>query len=124
MSEQYEDVEEPRDQRLSNRQVMGFVVGFWLRRKVLLSAAVGLTLVAIGFDLAMPWAAGALVDSLAGGPDQAHLAWKAWAVFVGVYLAYSVIRNVAFRFWNPLAASNMEEMTNEGFRRVQAFSAE
>jgi ATP-binding cassette subfamily B protein len=124
MSEQYEEAEEPHGQRLSNRQVMAFVVGFWLRRKVLLSTAIGLTLVAIGFDLAMPWAAGALVDSLAGGPAQAHLAWKAWAVFVGVYLAYSLIRNVAFRFWNPLAASNMEEMTNEGFRRVQAFSAE
>jgi len=124
MSEQYEDVEEPREQRLSNRQVMGFIMGFWLRRRVLLSASVGLTLVAIGFDLAMPWAAGALVDSLAGGPSQASAAWKAWAVFVGVYLAYSLIRNVAFRFWNPLAASNMEEMTNEGFQRVQAFSAE
>ena len=27
-------------------------------------------------------------------------------------------------FWNPLAAHNMEEMTNEAFRRVQSFSAD
>jgi ATP-binding cassette subfamily B protein len=124
MTEHYETAEEGADRRLSNGQVMGFIVSFWLRRRVLLSAAVGLTLVAIGFDLAMPWAAGALVDALASGPGSAAGAWRAWAVFVGVYLAYCLIRNVAFRFWNPLAASNMEEMTNEGFARVQAFSAD
>ncbi len=28
------------------------------------------------------------------------------------------------RFWIPLAARNMEEMTNEGYARVQAFSAD
>ncbi len=36
-----------------------------------------------------------------------------------------MIRNLGFRqFWNPLAARNMEEMTNEAFRRVQSFSAD
>jgi ATP-binding cassette, subfamily B, bacterial len=124
MTDHYEDAEDTKAGRLSNAQAMGFVVGFWLRRKGLLAGALGLTLVAIAFDLATPWAAGGLVDALAAGPDKAAGAWRAWAIFVGVYLAFSVIRNVAFRFWNPLAARNMEEITNEGFRRVQAFSAE
>jgi ATP-binding cassette subfamily B protein len=124
MTEQYEDVEEQRHRVMSNGQVLGFIAGFWMRRRGLLFAAVGLTLVAVAFDLSLPWAAGRLVDALAGGPAAAGGAWKAWALFVGVYLTFSVVRNVAFRFWNPLAARNMEEMTNEGFRRVQAFSAD
>jgi ATP-binding cassette subfamily B protein len=72
----------------------------------------------------LPWAAGKLVDAVAAGPASADLAWRAWALFVGVYLAFAIIRNVGFRFWNPLAAANMKEMTDEGFRRVQSFSAD
>ena len=124
MTEQYEEAEDPRDARLSNRQVLGFIARHWLRRPRLFTAAIALTLVSIGFDLAMPWAAGALIDALAGGPSNVNAAWKAWGVFVGVYLAFSVIRNTSFRFWNPLASRNMEEITNEGFARVQAFSAD
>ena len=107
MTDHYEDAEDTKAGRLSNAQALGFVVGFWFRRKALLAGALGLTLVAIAFDLATPWAAGGLVDALAAGPDKAAGAWRAWAIFVGVYLAFSVIRNVAFRFWNPLAARNM-----------------
>lgn len=89
MTEQYEDPEETRRERvLSNGQVLAFIASFWLRRRLLLTAAVTLTLVAIGFDLAMPWAAGRLVDAVVAGPGQADRAWQAWAVFVGVYLAF------------------------------------
>ncbi|WP_293679548.1 ABC transporter ATP-binding protein [uncultured Phenylobacterium sp.] len=125
MTEHYEDDEEiKRDRVLSNSQVLGFIARFWLRRRGLFYAAVGLMLVAMAFDLALPWAAGRLVDVVATTPRQPAAAWNAWAIFVGVYLAFSLIRNVAFRFWNPLAARNMKEMTDEGFRRVQAFSAD
>jgi len=55
---------------------------------------------------------------------EAGEVWIAWALFVGAYLAFSISRNIGFRFWNPLAARNMQEMTNEGFRRVQSFSAD
>ncbi|PLR27758.1 multidrug ABC transporter ATP-binding protein [Caulobacter zeae] len=107
---------------LSNGQVLGFLARFWLRRKAIFAAGVSLTLVAVAFDLALPWASGKLIDVVAAGhKDQA---WGAWAAFVGVYLAFSLIRNVAHRFWIPLAARNMEEMTNEGFARVQAFSSD
>ena len=114
----YEDEELDRARVLSNGQVLGFIAGFWLRRPWLLSAAVGLTLVSVGFDLLMPHAAENLVDAVTAGPANAHGAWRAWMVFVGVFLAFSVVRNIAFRFWNPLAAHNMEEMINEGFARA------
>jgi ATP-binding cassette subfamily B protein len=119
-----EAVEGQAGRVLSNRQVLAFIAGFWFRRRGLLVGSVGLTLVAIGFDLAMPWAAGALVDAVAAGPEAADGVWLAWATFVGIYLAYVVSQNMSFRFWIPLAARNMEEMTNEGFGQVQGFSAD
>ncbi|WP_332772803.1 ABC transporter ATP-binding protein [Phenylobacterium sp.] len=124
MTEHYEDTEDQPQRVLSNGQVLGFIARFWLRRPVLLTACVVLTLASVGFDLALPWAAGELVDAVAAGPARAELAWNAWAIFVGVYLAFAIIRNISFRFWNPLAAANMKEMTDEGFKRVQSFSSD
>jgi ATP-binding cassette subfamily B protein len=125
MTEHYEDDEEiKKDRVLSNTQVLRFIGGFWMRRPWLFWTAVGLMLTAIAFDLMLPWAAGRLVDVVAKSPPEPADAWVAWAFFVGVYLAFSLIRNLAFRFWNPMSARNMKEMTDEGFRRVQAFSAD
>ena len=124
MTEHYEDTEDTKERVLSNKKVLGFIARFWMRRPILLTACVVLTLVSVGFDLALPWAAGKLVDAVAAGPARADLAWSAWGLFVGVYLAFAIIRNVSFRFWNPLAAANMKEMTDEGFQRVQSFSAD
>jgi ATP-binding cassette, subfamily B, bacterial len=124
MTDHYEDSDEHRERVLKNRQVLAFVASFWRRRPGLLVAIVGLTLVAIAFDLAMPWAAGRLVDAVTGGPANPDPAWRAWAVFVGVYLAFSVIRNLAIRFLIPMSANNMKDMTDEAFKRVQSFSAD
>ena len=77
------------------------------------------------FETWSPRAAQQLVDITSRGPSHAAGVWQAWAVLVGVFFGSSMIRNLGFRFfWNPLAAHNMEEMTNEGFRRVQSFSAD
>ena len=90
MTEHYDDTDDLAERTLSNRQVLGFIGAFWLRRPVLFWTSVVLTLVAIGFDLALPWAAGRLMDIVAAGPDQADLAWRAWAIFIGVFLAFTV----------------------------------
>ncbi len=124
MTEHYEDAETQRERVLKNGQVLGFIASFWKRRPLLLAGTIVFTLIAIGFDLALPKAAGALVDAVGAGPADADPAWKAWMVFVGVYLGFSVIRNVAMRFLIPMSASNMKEMTDEGFQRVQSFSSD
>jgi len=125
MTEHYEDDEETKRERtLSNGRVLGFISGFWLRRPWLLIATVSLTLIAIGFDLALPWAAGRLVDAVGLGPANPDPAWRAWAVFVGVYLAFSVIRNSSMRFLIPMSANNMKDLTDDAFRRVQRFSSD
>lgn len=124
MSEQYEDEAVTRGRVLSNGQVMAFIAGFWLRRRWLLLGSVGGMLAAMGCELALPWAARGLVNAVTPPASPSRTVWVAWALFVGAFLGFSLLRNVAFRMWNPLAARNMEEMTNEGFQRVQSFSAD
>ncbi len=124
MTDHYEDADEARERVLKNGQVLGFISRFWLRRPWLLAGTVALTLIAIGFDLSLPWAAGRLVDAVGLGPANPDPAWRAWAIFVGVYLAFSVIRNTAMRFLIPMSAKNMKDMTDEAFKKVQTFSAD
>jgi ATP-binding cassette subfamily B protein len=121
----YEDDEIGRERVLGNSQVLAFVAGYWLRRRWALIATVVCTLAAIAFETRMPQAAQQIIDAIQVGRGNAPAAWQAWAYFVGVYVAFVIVRNLGMRFfWNPLAAHNMEEMTNEAFRRVQAFSSD
>ncbi len=122
--EQYEDDEVGRRRALSNRQVLAFIGGYWRRRPWLLTATLVLTLAAIVAELLVPRASQTLVNAAIAGPNHATAAWMACAFFVIVYLASSLLRNTAMRFFIPLASRTMQEMTDEGFRRVQSFSAD
>ncbi|HEY3948444.1 ABC transporter ATP-binding protein [Phenylobacterium sp.] len=124
MTDHYEDTEETKSRVLKNSQVMAFIGRFWLRRPWMLTGTVVFVIAAIAFDLATPWASGKLVDAVTHGPSDQAGAWRAWAIFVGVYFAFSLIRNLSMRFWIPLASHNMKEMTDEGFKKVQSFSAD
>jgi ATP-binding cassette, subfamily B, bacterial len=109
---------------LSNGQVLAFIVGYWRRRPLLIAGTLFFTVAAVAVELFVPRAAQALVDAAIAGPAHAANAWRAWGFFVGVALALAAVRNFSGRFWNPLAAWTMKEMTDEGFKRVQAFSAD
>ncbi|HUO13315.1 MAG TPA: ABC transporter ATP-binding protein, partial [Caulobacteraceae bacterium] len=126
MSDQIFDEEtgEFRKRTLTNGQVLGFIGNYWRRRPRLMAVTVLLAMTAIGFELQIPGASQRLVDSVMHAHGDQATAWRAWAFFVAVYVAASVIRNTSGRFWNPLAARTMEEMTNEGFKKVQSFSAD
>jgi len=124
VTDHYEDSEDQKQRTLTNRRVIGFVMRYWLRRPGLLTGMILFSLLSIAADMAIPLAAGRLVDAVAEGPQAANIAWGAWAVFVGLYLVLSVVRNIANKFWNPLAALNMRDLTDEGFARIQSFSAD
>jgi ATP-binding cassette subfamily B protein len=126
MSDQVFDEEtgEFRKRTLTNSQVLAFIGGYWRRRPRFLAATIILSLVAIGFELQVPAAAQSLVNAVLKGQGAVDSAWASWAYLVSVYALASIARNVGNRFWNPLAARTMEEMTNEGFERVQSFSAD
>jgi ATP-binding cassette subfamily B protein len=122
--EQYDDDESTRRRVLSNSQVLAFIVRYWRRRPALIAGTVLFTLAAIGVELLVPRAAQGLVDAAVAGPARPSAAWRAWGFFVAISLALAALRNFSGRFWNPLAARTMKDMTDEGFRRVQAFSAD
>jgi ATP-binding cassette subfamily B protein len=124
MTDHYEDAEENKSRVLNNRQVLGYLARYWLRRPWLLWITVGLTLVAIGFDLSVPWAAGKLVDAVSGGSERLKGAWNAWGLLAGVYGAGLIIKNVAMRAWIPFASANMKEIVDEAYRKVQSFSSD
>jgi ATP-binding cassette subfamily B protein len=124
MTDHYEDSDQHKQRTLSNRQVLGYLGGYWLRRRWMLAATVVLTLAGIGFDLSVPWAAGKLVDAVAAGLGQARQAWTAWGLLAAVYGAGLVVKNLAMRPWIYLASANMKEIVDEAFKKVQAFSAD
>ena len=122
--EQYEDDEVARKRVLTNGQVLAFIARFWSRRRGLFSLTIVLYLAAVAFELMVPRASKGLVDAAVQGPAHVANAWSAWAFFLGVYVAFFVLRNLAIRAWNPMSAHTMREMTNEGFARVQSFSSD
>ena len=122
--EQYDDDESTRQRVLSNGQVLAFILGYWRRRPILIAGTALFTVAAIGTEMLIPRAAQGLVDAAVAGPARAAAAWRAWGFFVLVAVAVAVLRNFSGRFWNPLAARTMKEITDEGFKRVQAFSAD
>jgi ATP-binding cassette subfamily B protein len=110
---------------LSNGAVIGFLWRQWMRAPGAFYASLVLTLIGVGLDLCMPWAAGGLVEATAHPVAAgAGAAWRAWAVFVGLYLAFCGVRNSFGWVYNPFAARNMEAMTREAFERVQSFSSD
>jgi len=113
-----------RKRPLSNLAMLGFLWRQWMRDPPALGGSFVLTLVAVGLDLCIPWASGRLVDAVAHPGVGEAGAWRAWGVFVGLYLAFCVARNSFGWIWNPFAARNMEAMTNEAFERVQSFSSD
>lgn len=110
---------------LSNGQVLAYIARQWRRRPKLFAGAAAFTVASVACDLAMPWAAGGLVDVVAHAPAMGvEPAVRAWGVFVGLYLLFFILRNLGFFLWIPFAARNMEEMTNDAFDRVQSFSSD
>ena len=110
---------------LSNGQVLAFIAAQWMRRPRLFAVSILLIVAAVGADLLFPRAAEHLVKAVSQDPRHgARAAWSAWGVFVGVYLAALAFRNSSFFTFIPFAARNMEDLVNDAFRRVQAFSSD
>ena len=120
--EQYDDNDEADRQRvLSNWQVLRFISGFWKRRRWRVIATIVVGLIAIAFETYTPTAAKGLVDLASKPPPPGDVVWLAWGWYVLSIAANGLVRNLGFMwFWNPMAAENMAEITNEWFQRVQS----
>ncbi|MBW3559120.1 MAG: ABC transporter ATP-binding protein/permease [Proteobacteria bacterium] len=116
--------ERARPRALSNAAVLRFAWVRWTRRPGRLAAIVAVTLLATVCDLSIPWAVKALTETVSDPVRRPDDAWAAWAGLTGLYVLFYSFRQGLFRLMNGFAARNMEDLTNEAFRRVQAFSAD
>jgi ATP-binding cassette, subfamily B, bacterial len=105
--------------------ILAYVMRRWLSRPWYLFAFLGLYLLAVSCDLALPVVSGALVQALSAGPVNGRAAvGSTYALFAAVAFGFYFFRNTSVRFWIPLAAKNMRDIVDDGFRDVQRFSAD
>ncbi len=109
---------------LSNWAVLGFIAAQWVRRPVRLAIVIALMLAGTLCDVAIPWAAGVLVEAVSQPDRHVEAAWRAWAFLSALYIGFFVFRNRALRTMNSFYVRNMEEIVNESFQRVQSFSSD
>ena len=114
----------PKRRILSNAQVLRFVWAQWMRRPGAFAGTLAFMLAATACDLAVPWAARALINAVAEPAAGGRAVWLAWGTLTGLYATFYIMRQGAFRVMTPFAARNMEEMTNAAFGRVQRFTAD
>ena len=119
-----EDDDETRPRILSNRQILGYIARHWLREPARFSAACALIVGAAACDLTIPWASRGLIAAVSSPKHLTALAWTAWATLSAIYMLQYASRSSTFRLLNGFYSRIMARMVNEGFRRVQSFSAD
>ncbi len=126
MSDQtYEDEDDERRPRLlTNWQVLGFIARRWMDQPVKLFSLTGLFLIGTVCELFIPWAAGGLIDAVANPVRITDSAWAAWAALGSLYIVFYASRISGFRVMSRFSSRAMQELVNDGFARVQAFSAD
>ncbi len=126
MSDQtYEDEDDERRPRLlTNWQVLGFIARRWMDQPVKLFSLTGLFLIGTVCELFIPWAAGGLIDAVANPARVTQAAWTAWAALASLYVVYYASRISGFRVMSRFSSAAMQKLVNDGFARVQAFSAD
>ncbi|MBA4012613.1 MAG: multidrug ABC transporter ATP-binding protein [Phenylobacterium sp.] len=117
-----DDLDRPRT--LTNRQVLGFMAGHWMREPKKFAVIIGFGLVATICDLSIPWATRGLINAVSSPEKVPEAAWIAWASLSGLYLVFYMSRTSMFRVMNGFYARIMSRMVKEGFARVQAFSSD
>ncbi len=125
-----EDEEDEIKRSLSNWAVLRYLLRQWARRPRFVTAMGVFTLAATACDLALPVAAGALIDALAqpaaagSTGAQSREAFTALAIFMalaaGVYLGRHLLAQFEIRF----SSRNMRDLTGESFAKVQRFSTD
>jgi ATP-binding cassette subfamily B protein len=120
MSESHDD---GRPQ-LTNRQVLAFMAGHWMREPGRFALIIGLVLVATVCDLSIPWATRGLINAVSNPERVSRAAWIAWGSLSILYVTFYMARTSMFRVMNGFYARIMSRMVKEGFARVQSYSAD
>lgn len=113
-----------KDHVLSNWQVLTFVCRRWLDQPRRFAIMMTLFVIGMACELMIPWAAGGLVDAVSAPERVSRTAWTAWASLSALYVGYYVVRTGGFRAMNQFSSRSMQKIVNEGFARVQHYSAD
>ncbi len=120
-----DDNDDTRPLKAPLGDIIAYVMRRWMSQPFNLCAFLGLYLLAVSCDLALPVVSGALVQALSAGPGAANASvMQSYAMFALVAFGFYFFRNTSVRFWIPLAAHNMRNIVNDGFKDVQRFSAD
>lgn len=121
----YDDNDDTRPLKAPVGDIMSYIWRRWMSQPHFLAGFLGLYLLAVACDLALPVVSGQLVEALTRGPGEADAAvMTAYGLFAAVAFGFYFFRNTSVRFWIPLAAHNMRNIVNDGFKDVQRFSAD
>ncbi|MBT8145753.1 MAG: ABC transporter ATP-binding protein/permease [Gammaproteobacteria bacterium] len=111
---------------VSFAEVFVFVWSYWRRLPVRLGLIVGGVLLAVLLEILIPSASAELVSRVqalaAGGSREAT--WSAIGTLLGIFAMLSLVRHLYLRAWMYFASENMRCLVNDGFERVQRFSAD
>lgn len=120
----YDDDDQTRPLKAPVGDIVAYIWRRWTSQPHYLASFLGLYLLAVACDLALPVVSGAMVETLTRGPEAGDAVWATYAAFAAVAFGFYFFRNTSVRFWIPLAARNMRDIVTDGFKDVQRFSAD
>jgi ATP-binding cassette subfamily B protein len=116
------------------RESVSFCAHYWAQQPRALGTVIALTLAMVAAEVFVPVAAGRLVDALgetarqgmagAGADVAGDAAAVALGVLTGVMALYQLLNYLGGLVWNKMAALCMSGVLNDGFARIQHFSAD
>jgi ATP-binding cassette subfamily B protein len=122
-----DDAESRGQQKAGFNAITAYLWAKWTSQPGKLAGFMTLFGISVACDLALPVAAGRLVEALSVNAPAAETpapVMQAYIVFAIIALCFYAFRNIATRFWNPFAAINMKAITTSAYERVQGFSAD
>ena len=114
-------------ERVSVIDVIRFVWSYWRRLPLRFAAIVGGVLVTLALEIQIPAVSARLmsaVERFVNGQASIADAWAALGILVAIYLLLLLGQQLYLRLWMYFAAEVMQQITCDGFRRVQRFSTD
>lgn len=113
--------------RVTYKDVAAYTWYYWRQNKILMIASfIGISIA--GFlDTLYPVVTGKMISAVNEFDAQEQASYEPiiwlFAAFIGLEMAYHTIRNISFATWNVLAVRTLQKIVNDGYNKVQRFSA-
>ncbi len=114
-----------RETALRNSRILSYLARQWMRRPRLFCLIAAATLAGTACQIALPVAAGGLIDALTQVERDGHAGVeRAFVLFISLSIAAYVFQQITSRSEIWFSTRNMSELTAESFSKVQRFSAD